>query len=94
MTLSVRHDRPVRKPEVWVRQAKHENAVYSPGSSEVFLMNETALAIWQLCDGDTSRQEMVDAICEVSNLHADIVQEDVARILSDFHRAGLIEWKR
>lgn len=93
MTISVRHGRPARKPEVWVRQASGENAVYAPGSSQVQLMNETALAIWQLCDGVTSLREMVDAICEISNMHPDVVQEDVTRILADFDRAGLIEWK-
>jgi len=93
MTLSVRQGRPARRPEVWLRQAGDENAVYTPNSGEVYLMNETALAIWHLCDGATSPHEMVDAVCEVSNMHPDIVEEDVARILSDFDRAGLIEWK-
>jgi hypothetical protein len=93
MTTSVQHGRPSRKPEVWVRRAGHENAVYAPGSSEVYQMNESALAIWHLCDGNTSPQEMVEAICEISNMHPDVVQEDVARILADFERAGLIEWR-
>lgn len=93
MTLSVRQGRPARRPEVWLRQAGDENAVYTPDSGEVYLMNETALAIWHLCDGATSPKEMVEAVCEVSNMHPDIVEEDVARILSDFDRAGLIEWK-
>jgi hypothetical protein len=93
VTISLRHQRPVRKPEVWVRQAGQENAVYAPGSSEVYVMNETALAIWQLCDGVTSPQEMVDAICEISDMHPDVVEEDVTRILADFELAGLIDWK-
>lgn len=93
MTLSVRRGRPARRPEVWLRQAGDENAVYTPSSGEVYLMNETALAIWHLCDGATSPQEMVDVVCEVTRMHPDVVVEDVNRILTDFEQAGLIEWR-
>ena len=93
MTLSVRQGRPSRRSDVWLRQAGDENAVYARSSGEVYLMNETALAIWHLCDGGTSPQEMVDAVCEISSMHPDVVEEDVARILSDFDRAGLIDWR-
>jgi PqqD family protein of HPr-rel-A system len=93
MTLSVRQGRPVRKPEVWLRQAGDENAVYNPANGSVHLLNETALAIWDLCDGQTSADEMVTAVCELTGMHPDIVTEDVQRILGEFEEAGLLTWK-
>ncbi len=93
MTLSVRQGRPTRRSDIWLRQAGQENAVYSPATGDVYLMNETALAIWHLCDGGTTTEEMVGAICEVSRMHPEVVVEDVNRILSDFEQAGLIEWQ-
>ncbi len=93
MTLSVRQGRPVRKPEVWLRQAGDENAVYNPNNGSVHLLNETALAIWDLCDGQTSPEEMVTAVCELTGMHPDIVTEDVQRILGEFEEAGLLTWK-
>lgn len=93
MSLTVRQGRPVRKPEVWLRQAGEENAVYNPATGSVFLLNETALAIWDLCDGETSPEEMVTAVVELTGMHPDVVTEDVERILGEFEEAGLLTWE-
>jgi PqqD family protein of HPr-rel-A system len=93
MSLTVRQGRPVRKPEVWLRQAAEENAVYNPTTGSVFLLNETALAIWDLCDGETSPDEMVTAVVELTGMHPDVVTEDVERILGEFEEAGLLTWE-
>jgi Coenzyme PQQ synthesis protein D (PqqD) len=92
MTTSLRQGRPKRKPGVWVRTAGAENAVFNPDAGSLHLLNHTALAIWDLCDGDTWPDEMIGAICDVSGLHPDVVAEDVQRILGEFDRAGLLEW--
>jgi len=90
MSVSIR--RPVRKQEVWLRQADDENVVYDPATSAVHILNATATAIWVLCDGDTAPAEMIEAICQLSGLPFDVVQEDVSRILDDFDQAGIISW--
>lgn len=86
--------RPIRRADVWVRQSGGENAVIDPDDGSVHLMNQTAMAIWQLCDGETDTSEMIDAICQISGLHAEVVAEDVERILTDFEEAGLVRWLR
>jgi hypothetical protein len=88
----LRAGKPLRHPDVWLRQAGKENAVLNPSSGSVHMLNESALAIWHLCDGKTSPEEMVEAICDVSHMPADIVAEDVARILGEFEVAGILEW--
>jgi hypothetical protein len=93
MNTSVLQMRPLRSPEVWVRQARGENAIYDPATGSVHLLNETAQAIWDLCDGDTTVAEMVDAICTLTAMHRDIVVEDVDRILTEFGAAGLLTWR-
>jgi hypothetical protein len=93
MNTSVLHKRPLRSPEVWVRQTRGENAIYDPATGSVHLLNETAQAIWDLCDGDTTVAEMVEAICTLTAMHRDIVVEDVDRILTDFGAAGLLTWR-
>ena len=92
MNLSVRQGRPVRRRDVWLRNAKDEIAVYNPGTGDVYLLNETALAIWDLCDGETLPDEMMNAICDVTSLPPEVVAEDVERILLEFDTAALIEW--
>jgi hypothetical protein len=93
MNTSVLQKRPMRSPEVWVRQTRDENAIYDPATGSVHLLNETAQAIWDLCDGDTTVAEMVEAICTLTAMHRDVVVEDVDRILTEFGAAGLLTWR-
>jgi len=53
-------------------------------------LNESAAALWELCDGSTTIDEMVVAICEVSSVPADRARDDVERTLVEFQRAGLL----
>jgi hypothetical protein len=89
---ALRIERPVRRPDVWVRQVSGENAIYDPHTQAVHLLNDSALAIWEQCDGETTPSEMVGAIIDVSGLHEDVVIEDVSRTLDEFDRAGLVRW--
>jgi hypothetical protein len=93
MSLLVRNGYPARKPGVWLRQAEDENAVYDPETSVVHLLNVTATAIWVLCDGETTPVEMVEAICELSGLPREVVEEDVRRIILQFEEADILTWK-
>jgi PqqD family protein of HPr-rel-A system len=77
---------------VWFREAGEENVLYDRNSGEVHVLNETARAIWELCDGRTSTKEMVEAVCQVTSLHHDVVSEDVDRLLAEFDRVGVISW--
>ena len=92
MSISVTA-KPARRPDVWLRQAGNENALVDPQNGSLHLLNETALAIWELCDGTTSTAEMVEAIVTLFNMHVDVVEEDVKRILGEFEHAGLVEWR-
>ncbi|HEX6331473.1 MAG TPA: PqqD family protein [Actinomycetota bacterium] len=92
MTVRVQQDRPLRKPGVWLRQSDNENIVFDPETETVHLLNATAMAIWVLCDGETTPDEMIDAICDLSGLPHDVVAEDVRRILLRFVEADILSW--
>lgn len=89
---TLRIERPVRRSDVWVRQVSGENAIYDPLTQAVHLLNDTALAIWEQCDGATTPSEMMRAIVDLSGLHEEVVSEDVGRTLAEFDRAGLVRW--
>ncbi len=93
MSVLVRSGKPSRKPDVWLRQAEKENVVFDPGTGAVHMLNATAMAIWVLCDGETTAEEMIDAICELSGLPPEVVVEDVRRILLQFDEADILIWK-
>ncbi len=92
MTVELRSGKPERQQGLWLRQVESENAVLDPTNETVHLLNDTALAIWHLCDGRTSPAEMVEAICEVTRLPVEIVSEDVVRILEEFDQVRLLVW--
>jgi PqqD family protein of HPr-rel-A system len=92
MNASKQQSRPMRRQEVWLRQVGNENALFNQATGAVHLLNDTALALWHLCDGQTTQEEMVAAICEVSGLHAEVVTEDVGRTIGEFASADLVTW--
>jgi PqqD family protein of HPr-rel-A system len=93
MSVRLQTGKPARKADVWLRRSDTENVVYDPDTGSVHMMNATAMAIWVLCDGDTTPDEMVGAICELSGLPADVVVEDVHRILAEFEQARILTWE-
>ncbi len=56
-------------------------------------LNESAAALWELCDGETTADEMVDAVCLACPVVRDDAAIDVARALEELSRAGLIVWQ-
>ena len=93
MSLQVSERRPVRRPDVWLRQSDRENVIFDPLTSQVHLLNSTALAIWVLCDGQTSVAEMIRAVCELSGLPEVVVREDLTGILDRFADSNILTWK-
>ena len=69
------------------------HALRMPGQQKVYALNETALALWQLCDGATTPTEMVSVICEVFPGDPAQVAADVERALADLTEIGLIAWR-
>lgn len=55
-------------------------------------LNESAAALWELCDGETTAEEMVDAVCQACPIVRGDAEVDVARALEQLSQAGLIVW--
>lgn len=53
-------------------------------------VNESAAAVFELCDGATTVDEMVGAICEVSSIPRDRAREDVLGALGQLARLKLV----
>ena len=57
-----------------------------------YRLNPTAMAVWELCDGTTRIDEMVDAICELATLPRSVVDSDVHQLLHELSALGLLLW--
>lgn len=53
-------------------------------------LNPTALALWELCDGETHVDEMVEAVCVLFAVPSEQARQDVAFGLAQMQRAGVI----
>lgn len=93
MTVSVGARRPLRNQHILLRQEGDKGMAIDPQAESVHVMNATAVAIWVLCDGETTPSEMVTAICDLSKLPWEVVEEDVMSILGQFEGAHLITWQ-
>jgi PqqD family protein of HPr-rel-A system len=91
MTAATRR-RPARRADVEIYTRHSGAALYDPVSQMVHVVNHTALAIWQLCDGQTDPDEMVDAVCQLSGLPRDVAAEDIENTLTELDVVGLIVW--
>ena len=84
---------PQQRPGTWLRQSDDEIVIVDTEQSRLHVLNDTALALWQLCTGENTVQEMIIAICELCGEPADVVRRDVQSTLASFDRAGLLQWR-
>lgn len=91
-TISARDGYPRRKRGVVVAVDGGRPRLRTTDGRTVCELNETALALWQLCDGGTSPAEMVDGVCTLFESVLEIVVDDVDRTLREFTDVGLLEW--
>ncbi len=82
--------KPLRRPDVEVSEVGPGHVLVDRASGDAHVINDTALALWELCDGRTARAEMVDAICELFSAPRDRVDGDVRATLDEFERLGLL----
>jgi hypothetical protein len=84
---------PLQRPGTWLRQSEDENVVVDTENSRLHVLNDTALALWELCNGQNTVEEMITAVCELFGEPAEVVRRDVESTLAGFDGAGLLVWR-
>jgi hypothetical protein len=83
---------PVRRTDVVLVDDGEYSMLVAPDQDDLHVLNPTARAIWELCDGVTLPEEMVAAICEVFAVTPERATADLDRILEELTRVRLITW--
>lgn len=91
--VTERRSLPVRRRDLRLEARDGARRLVDPQSERTYALNATALALWELCDGATKPDEMVEAICELFAVDRARAAADVERTLEMFTKAGLIEWR-
>lgn len=82
---------PTRHGQAWVKRGTDSTAVYNPDTGTLHLLNPSALAIWELCDGETTGREMAEAVAELTTLELDAAVADVTAALDQLAGQGLAD---
>lgn len=81
---------PLRKGELVQSQTSEGWTVYEPESDSLHVLNDSARAIWELCDGTTSSEEMAEAISSLTGISVRQASVDVETALADLSSIGLV----
>jgi coenzyme PQQ synthesis protein D (PqqD) len=83
---------PRREVGVHLDTSAGANILVSESGEEMLLLNETALALWELCDGQTTLGEMVTAITDFFAAEPVVIHRDVEGALQQLVEAGVVLW--
>ena len=81
---------PRKVGEVWVRREGDRTAIYDPKTGLLYVLNASALALWELCDGGTTAPEMAEALSELTGLATETTLEEVIATLETLWDRGLV----
>ncbi len=65
-------------------------SVYNKETDTLHLLNDSARAIWELCDGQTNSEEMAQAVSQLTGLGHKEAKEDVDTTLEKLSSLGLV----
>ncbi len=81
---------PLRRGEIWKEAGPEGVAIYEAETDGLHVLNASALAIWELCDGKTTPEEMALAVAELTGLNVEAAATDVAAALETLEGLNLV----
>ena len=82
--------RPCQRPGVRFERRGKRALISDIDQSKILSRNPSAAAVWELCDGRTTIDEMVMAICEVTSVRPDQARQDVEMTIATLEGAGFL----
>jgi PqqD family protein of HPr-rel-A system len=82
---------PIRKGELLGPSEPEGWTIYDRETDSLHVLNDSARAIWELCDGKTSPEEMAAAISELTGIEREDSEADVGAALGELRSLGLVE---
>ena len=84
-------DRRPRHTQQFATRREHDRLfVLDNRTDVVHELNATAAAIWESCDGETTVQELIEAIAELTGRGPEQVAGEVDELVIDLTRRGLL----
>ena len=86
-----RPENPRRHESANAHVLGEEALLFLPGQDQGFTLNHSAKAIWELCDGQHSPEEITHILSEQFSCEAETLLPDVTNTLDQLTELGLIE---
>jgi hypothetical protein len=80
-----------RNKDVSLQRVGQEAILHDRRNGRAHVINESAAQIWELCDGQSSFDQIVSAFAAAYGLPAADVRADVQYILAKFHELRVLE---
>jgi hypothetical protein len=82
---------PTPNREVSLQRVGQEAILHDRRNGRAHVINESAAQIWELCDGQHTRDQIVSAFAAAYALPAADVRADVEYILAKFHELRVLD---
>lgn len=82
---------PRRRASVELRDVDDGAVLIASSGSATYALNPTGRAIWELCDGTTTVEEVVEAICQIFDVPKETAFTELTAVLEQLAAAGLVE---
>jgi transcriptional regulator of acetoin/glycerol metabolism len=81
---------PVRKEQVIAQKASNDFLLFNMRDGNYYSLNEVGSRIWELCDGDHSVAQLVEALKAEYDAPAESLTKDVLELLEELQTGKLI----
>ncbi len=83
--------KPQKRENLKIENIEDGSVVYDPLNDEVFLLNNSASVILNMCDGNFTIKEMIDIISETLNVEKEKISQDTIKIINEFIKKNIIK---
>jgi hypothetical protein len=83
---------PRRHDDVRLYDDELRSYLVVPDAGVAHELNPTARAVWELCDGTTTVDELINAIRQVFSVEREVALADVTAVVDQLEAAGLVRW--
>jgi hypothetical protein len=81
---------PARRDDVMEYPVDAEAVLFDPTSRNMYVLNESALSVWRMCDGRTTVHEMAGSHMNVHAVDVRTARDDIDRLLGSFAAVNLL----
>lgn len=82
---------PKIKSGVYIRELKNEKAIYDKQTGNVHFINPTASFIFDLCDGNHSKEDIIAQLQDNYDVSRETATKDVEDVLNDLKEKEILE---